>query len=125
MRATLQCSLVILTVVLPPSLWAQQEAKPDSEAVKAMIERTRAAGGPMWSEEVHYFCEAPRPNHADDPVIAPTQIFDNVYVIGNSGTAVYVIRTSAGLLMIDSLGADQTDSQLLPGFKALGLDPAQ
>jgi metallo-beta-lactamase class B len=38
---------------------------------------------------------------------------------------VYVVRTTAGLLMIDALFGDQVDTQLLPGFRALGLDPAQ
>jgi metallo-beta-lactamase class B len=37
---------------------------------------------------------------------------------------VYVFQTSAGLLMIDSLGANQVETQLLPGFQKLGLDPA-
>ena len=100
-------------------------AKPDSEAVKALIEKAKQAGGPMWAGEEHFFCEAPRPNSPNDPPIEPTKIFDNVYVIGNQGTVAYVISTSDGLLMIDSLSADQTDSQLLPGFQKLGLDPAK
>jgi metallo-beta-lactamase class B len=104
---------------------AQTPAKPDSEAVKALVEKAKKTGGPMWAEEAHFFCEAPRANSATDPPIEPTKIFDNVYVIGNQGTAVYVISTSDGLLMIDSLGADQVDSQLLPGFQKLGLDPAK
>jgi metallo-beta-lactamase class B len=79
----------------------------------------------MWADEAHFFCEAPRGNSADDPGIAPTKIFDNVYAIGNAGTAVYVVQTSDGLLMIDSLGANQVETQLLPGFQKLGLDPAQ
>jgi metallo-beta-lactamase class B len=98
--------------------------KPDSPEVKALLEKAKKAGGPMWAGEEHFFCEAPRPNRPDDPVIPPTKIFDNVYVIGNSGTAVYVIQTSAGLLMIDALSADQVETQLLPGFQKLGLDPA-
>ena len=100
-------------------------APPDSPRVKALIEKAKKAGGPMWAEEAHFFCEAPRPNRPDDPPIEPTQIFDNVYVIGNQGTVAYVIRTSAGLLMIDSLAANQVETQLLPGFQKLGLDPAQ
>jgi glyoxylase-like metal-dependent hydrolase (beta-lactamase superfamily II) len=88
------------------------------------IEKAKKAGGPRWAGEEHFFCEAPRPNRPDDPVIPPSKIFDNVYIIGNSGTAVYVVQTSAGLLMIDSLGADQVETQLLPGFQKLGLDPA-
>jgi metallo-beta-lactamase class B len=100
-------------------------AKPDSPEVLALIEKARKAGGPLWAEEAHFFCEAPRANSPNDPPIEPTRIFDNVYVIGNAGTVVYVVQTSAGLLMFDSLGANQVESQLLPGFQKLGLDPAQ
>ena len=110
--------------VLLPQPRAAAPAKPDSERVKALIEKAKKAGGPMWAEEEHFFCEAPRANSPNDPPIEPTKIFDNVYVIGNQGTVVYVISTSAGLLMIDSLGADQVQTQLLPGFQKLGLDPA-
>jgi len=104
---------------------AASPAKPDSDAVKALIEKAKKAGGPMWAGEEHFFCEAPRANSPNDPPIEPTKIFDNVYVIGNQGTVVYVIETSDGLLMIDSLGANQVESQLLPGFQKLGLDPAK
>ena len=103
---------------------AQAPAKPDSDAVKALIEKAKKAGGPMWAGEEHFFCEAPRANSPNDPPIEPTKIFDNVYVIGNQGTVAYVIQTAAGLLMIDSLGAAETETQLLPGFQKLGLNPA-
>jgi metallo-beta-lactamase class B len=79
----------------------------------------------MWAEEAHFFCEAPRANSPNDPPIEPTRIFDNVYVIGNQGTVAYVVSTSDGLLMIDSLAANQVDTQLLPGFQKLGLDPGK
>src|SRR5579864_6086918 len=100
-------------------------AKPDSDAVKALIEKAKKAGGPMWAGEEHFFCEAPRANSPNDPPIEPTKIFDNVYVIGNQGTVAYVISTSDGLMMLDSLSTDQTETQLLPGFQKLGLDPAK
>jgi metallo-beta-lactamase class B len=120
--------LLIFTAALPVLVRAQAPAppaKPDSPAVQALVEKAKKTGGAMWADEAHFFCEAPRANAATDPVIEPTKIFDNVYVIGNSGTAVYVVQTSDGLLMIDSLGANQVDTQLLPGFQKLGLDPAQ
>jgi metallo-beta-lactamase class B len=103
----------------------QAPARPDPSEVKALIEQTRAAAGPRWAYAVHFWCEEPRANRPDDPPIEPTRIFDNVYAIGNSGTTAYVIRTTAGLLMIDALGADQVQSQLLPGFRRLGLDPSE
>ena len=103
---------------------APAPAKPDSSAVKALVEKAKKAGGSRWAETEHFFCEAPRANSANDPLIEATKILDNVYVIGNQGTVVYVIQTSAGLLMFDSLGADQVETQLLPGFRKLGLNPA-
>lgn len=81
--------------------------------------------GARWAEEARFFCEAPRGNSPDDPVIPPTKIFDNVSVIGNAGTVVYVVETSDGLVLFDSMTAGQLDTQLLPGFTALGLDPAR
>jgi metallo-beta-lactamase class B len=122
--------LMIFAAALPALARAQAPppaapAKPDSPEVKALIEKAKRAGGSMWADEAHFFCEAPRANSATDPVIAPTKIFDNVYAIGNSGTTVYVVQTSDGLLMIDSLGAAQVETLLLPGFQKLGLDPAQ
>ena len=115
-----------IAILLPVFALAQPPApKPDSPAVKALIEKTKKTAGTMWADEEHFFCEAPRPNSPNDPVIAATKIFDNVYAIGNSGTTVYVIQTSDGLLMIDSLSANQVDPQLLPGFQKLGLDPAK
>jgi len=119
--------IAIVSAALAGIASAQDQApavKPDSPAVQALLEKAKKTAGAMWADEEHFFCEAPRPNSPNDPVIAPTKIFDNVYVIGNAGTAVYVVRTPDGLLMIDSLGANQVDTQLLPGFRALGLDPA-
>ena len=122
--------LLVFAAALPALARAQAPApaapaKPDSPAVKALIDKARKTGGAMWAGEAQFFCESPRANSASDPVIVPTKIFDNVYAIGNSGTTVYVIQTTDGLLMIDALGAAQVDTLLLPGFQKLGLDPAQ
>jgi metallo-beta-lactamase class B len=99
-------------------------AKPDSDAVKALIEKAKKTGGARWAEEAHFFCEAPHANSPSDPAIEPARIFDNVYVIGDQGTVAYVIQTSGGLLMIDSLSPGDTQTKLLPGFQKLGLDPS-
>src|ERR1700722_16731417 len=112
---------VLLALTLPSLGSAQAPgtapAKPDSPEVKALIEKAKKAGGPMWAQEEHFFCEAPRPNRPDHPGIPGSKIFDNGFIIGNSGTAFYVIQTSAGLVMIDALAADQVETQLLPGFQ--------
>jgi metallo-beta-lactamase class B len=119
------CGVLLFGVISAAQQPPPAPAKPDTPEITAMIEQARKAAAPQFADAVHFWCEAPRANRPDDPPIAPTKIFDNVYAIGNSGTTVYVVRTSAGLLMIDALSANQVDTQLLPGFQALGLDPAQ
>jgi metallo-beta-lactamase class B len=118
----------VLSLAIPALVHAQAPAaapaKPDSPQVQALVEKAKKIAGTQWAEEAHFFCEAPRGNNANDPVIAPTKIFDNIYVIGNAGTVVYVVQTSNGLVMLDSLGTAQLETQLLPGFQKLGLDPA-
>src|SRR5512140_3411156 len=108
--------LTLLSAQAPP----QQATKPDTPQVTAMIERLKKDVGPRWAPTVHFWCEEPRANRPDDPPIPATKLFDEVFAIGNSGTTVYVVRTSHGLLMIDALGAGdaagttaQLESQLL------------
>ena len=128
MKRRVFASIFVLSGMLPflGSAQAPPAAppKPDSPAVQAMVEKAKKTGAPLFTDEAHFFCEAPRANAATDPAIAPTKIFDNVYAIGNQGTVVYVVQTSAGLLMFDSLGTAFLNNQLLPGFQALGLNPA-
>ena len=119
--------LAVLSAQAPPPA-----AKPDTPEITRTIERLKQRVGPRWAYAVHFWCEEPRANRPDDPPIPATKIFDDVFAIGNSGTTVYVLRTPAGLMMIDALGAGdaagttaQLESQLLPGFARLGLDPAQ
>jgi metallo-beta-lactamase class B len=117
-----------LSVAAPLLVGGQQPPTappaPDSPAVVKQIASLKAKVGPRWQDTVRFWCEAPRANRPDDPAIEPTQIFDNVYAIGSIGTVAYVIRTSAGLLMIDALSAGDVESRLLPGFTRLGLDPS-
>jgi metallo-beta-lactamase class B len=119
---------VFAAAVVPCMLLAQappaEPAKPDSPQVKSLIEKAKKVAGSKWADEAHFFCEAPRANRADDPLIPPTEIFDGVYILGNAGTVAYVIKTSAGLMMIDAMGANQVDTQVLPAFQKLGLNPA-
>jgi metallo-beta-lactamase class B len=120
-RLALYASAAVLATVA----FAQAPSKPDSDAVKADIAKAEKAAGTMWAPEEKFFCGRPMGNRPDDPVFEPVKIFDNVYAIGRTGTATYAITTSAGILLIDSGYAADTESILLAGMKKLGLDPAQ
>jgi metallo-beta-lactamase class B len=109
------------------TLLAQETTKPDSPAIRELLDKTKATAGSEWSETFDFFCamNPTRANRPDDPVIEPAKVLDNLYVIGRTSTAVWAITTSAGIVLIDAGYGDQLESVLLPGMKKLGLDPAQ
>jgi len=90
------------------------------------LARAKSAAGSRWAEAANYFCaESSMPNRPTDPAIEPTRLFDNLLVVGSIGTAVYILETSEGLILIDAGYPEQIQSVLLPGLKALGFDPAK
>lgn len=103
---------------------AAQSAEPAEAA--AHIAAARAAAGVQWQEAADYFCGPdPQIDNPNAPLLEPTRIFDNLYLIGRAGgAAMYVVPTSEGLVLIDSGYPDQLESVLLAGFRALKLDPA-
>ena len=82
----------------------------------------------MWAAEANILCEERQvPNAADR---GPAKLFSdfNLYFrdpgpYGGANGVVYVISTSAGLLMIDSGWRKDTEQILLPGLKTLGSKP--
>jgi metallo-beta-lactamase class B len=57
--------------------------------------------------------------------LPPTRAFDNLYYIGNAFVGVWVLKTSAGLILLDSLQSEaEVREQLEPGLRTLGFDPA-
>ena len=113
--------------ILASSFVAAQQAPPpapDNARAAASVARARAAAGTEWLDAVDFFCgNAGRANRADDPQIKPTRVFDNLYAIGRTSTVIWAITTPGGILLIDAGYPDQLESVLLPGLRAVGLDP--
>jgi len=122
-------SVLSLATVLAGSLRAQAPqappAKPDPPAVMEHIEKAKQIAGKEWAAEAVFFCTAPRANLPTDPLIEPAKLFDNLYAFGRSGTVVYALTTSAGIILIDSGYANEVETVLVAQMKAVGLDPAQ
>jgi len=52
-------------------------------------------------------------------------VFDNLYFVGHNSVSAWAIRTSDGIVVIDSLNnADEARTYIVDGLTALGLDPA-
>jgi metallo-beta-lactamase class B len=61
-----------------------------------------------------------------DYTVEPTKIFDNVWFMGLASQGAFVITTSQGLILIDTLNTtEEARDILVPGMKKVGLDPAQ
>jgi metallo-beta-lactamase class B len=106
---------------------APPAAKPDSPDVLRLLDIARKDAGAEWAEAFDFICavNGGRGNSPTDPEISPAKVFDNLYVIGRTSTAVWAVTTSEGIALIDSGYADQLETVLLPGMRKLGLDPAQ
>jgi metallo-beta-lactamase class B len=115
----------MLVAALAGLLHGQTPVQPDSPQVREHLDKARTMAGTLWAPAYKFFCVEPRANSNDDPPIEPSKIFDNVYAIGNTGTVAYAITTSDGIILLDSLAANQVEPVLLPGMRKLGLDPAK
>jgi len=105
-----------------------QAPKADTPESLAHIKKAKGAAGSVWAKEENFLCEDPTARNtpkAADP--GPVKLFDNLYAIpgtyGVGNAVVYLIQTSQGLMMIDSGRAEDVETIVLPGMKALGLDP--
>lgn len=111
----------LLAAMLAPVLPAAE----DSPAVREHLDKAVKAAGSDWAAQEKFFCEMPVPNLATDPVLTPIKIFDNVFILGSTSTAIYAITTSEGIVLIDAGYPNQADTILLPQLKKLGLDESK
>ncbi len=132
MTCRIRYSWLSLLLCLPfASPWAQtppaQTApKPDSPQTQADLQKAKAIAGSFWALEQHVICDLPTIPPAADP--GPQKLFDNLYAIPGPYSAangvIYILKTSAGLLQIDTGARKDVETIYLPGMKQLGLDPA-
>jgi metallo-beta-lactamase class B len=61
----------------------------------------------------------------DKTPIEPTKVFDNLYFVGTKGVGAWVLNTSDGIILIDSMNrSEDAENTIIPGIKKLGFDPA-
>jgi metallo-beta-lactamase class B len=65
-------------------------------------------------------------NSAEDPLqMRPQQVFDNLYFVGQGAVSAWAVKTSAGIVLIDSLNnPTEAENILVAGVRAVGLNPA-
>ncbi len=101
-------------------------ALPDTPEAAAHRAAAEKAAGSQWKSEYGFYCE-PGPQHRmkfpDEP-IEPQWIFENVALIGDRSSVIFVLKTSAGIMLIDSGYSDKVEQLLLPSLAKLSINPA-
>ena len=54
----------------------------------------------------------------------PAKVFDNVYWVGTKINSAWAIKTSAGIILLDTMYNYAAETEIVDGLKKLGLDPA-
>src|SRR4051812_18686265 len=74
------------------------------------------------------YCMLNGPNTANGKgdAATPSQLFDNLYYVGRTDVGAWVLKTSDGLILFDTLNnPDEAANIIVPGMRKLGLDPDQ
>jgi len=54
----------------------------------------------------------------------PHQVFDNLYWVGTKEHSSWALKTSEGIILLDTLYSYAVEAEIVDGLKTLGLDPA-
>jgi len=107
---------------------APQASRPDNPQSLAHIDAAKKAAGndTFLANPYNFFCVAgnARAQNNNAPDLEPTRLFDNVYAVGNSETAVYAVTSSEGILLLDA-GFENKAQALAAQLQSVGLDPAR
>lgn len=109
-----------------------QGTSPDNQVLHYHIMKARKIAGSDLIEDFNHRCFI-EPLH---PLIAkginalapvtPTQVFDNLYFVGQNNVSSWVIKTSAGLILVDTQNNPTEARDYIEGGMAkLGLHPRQ
>jgi metallo-beta-lactamase class B len=127
MGMALQCMMLLAGLGYAQQR-APQAARPDNAQSLAHIGMAKniAADDSFLANPYNFFCVAgnARAQNNNAPDLEPTKLFDNVYAVGNSETAVYAVTSSEGILLLDA-GFENKAEALVAQLQKIGLDPAR
>ena len=131
--ALLGCSLTVSAQTLPPLTVPPAQTFPNAiyPKVAEHLNRAREIAGDDLYPAFMRRCVLSQiysqyANSAEDPLqLHPRQVFDNLYFIGQGAVSAWAVKTSLGLVIIDSLNnASEAEFILVEGLRKLGLNPA-
>jgi len=135
-------------LILPATVAAQGANRPvrfpteeqfaASDEAQRLVEAARRFVGSDLQREYDTVCTHTGPERAalarqrlglppiENYTVEPTRIFDNLWYVGPTSQGAFVITTSDGLILIDTLNnTEEARDILVPSMQKAGLDPAQ
>jgi metallo-beta-lactamase class B len=102
----------------------QLAASPEAQAI---IANARKMAGTDLVNEVNQYCTwNAGANVAPRSDFGTVQVFDNLYYAGTGSVGAWIIKTSAGIILWDTLDSEEEAKTILePGMKKFGMDPSQ
>jgi metallo-beta-lactamase class B len=126
MKKTL--AVLVLTLLLCAPLNAQGRGGRGADPSLPLVQQAFKITDARYLISFSRYCMLNGPNTANgkgDAAI-PSQLFDNFYYVGRTDVAAWVLRTSDGLVLFDTLNnVDEAANIVVPGMRKLGLDPDQ
>ena len=124
-----QCLILSTAVSLYAQRGAPQAPRPDNAQSLEHINAAKklAADDSFLANPNNFFCVAgnARAQNNNAPDLEAVKLFDNVYAVGNSETAVYALTSSEGIVLLDAGFENKAESVLVPQLQKVGLDPAK
>lgn len=106
--------------------------KADAVAVAEHLAKAKSIAGEDLKEDFAHRCVLnqlyPQRTRAMQQymLVDPAKVFDNLYFVGHQGVSAWIVSTSEGLVLFDSLdNPDEAKTVIVGGMTALGLDPRQ
>jgi len=138
-KAIVVWTVLLLVVVAPSALVGQNAAA----TVRSRIEAARAAAGQDHQFVFGQLCrgpiqavgaappvgEVPGALPSTDPdrdwYAEPVRVFDDLYFLGQTGLAVWGLRTPAGFILVDAIFDYSVEAEVHDGLRKLGIDPSE
>jgi metallo-beta-lactamase class B len=125
--------MLLAAALLGPALFAQN----NTSMIDAHLAAARNAAGFDFTGTLAVLCVAPAPlptamrDVAPGPAPArstwyaePAKVFDNLYFVGSKFHSSWALKTSEGIILLDTLYTYSSEEEIVGGLKKLKLDPA-
>ncbi len=91
-----------------------------------LVQQAFKLSDPRFLISFSRYCMLNGPNTANGKgdAATPSRLFDNLFYVGRTDVGAWVLKTSGGLLLFDTLNnRDEAENIIVPGMRKLGLNP--